>query len=257
MSLNDLEEAIIKGIINGYRENIVFRVSYNNFESKIIEYLLTVNVAQSLNAWNKEFTYQINLEYPAIKFIRNAFISSRDERDQSLSGIDALFEEYTTIRRSAHMPFRSAEGRIDIAITKEISEGVFSQAGIEIKGINQHYSGILDDIFRLVHAMDAKDSVGKNSIEACYAVFLLRLDRDEDIVSQNDLTKLTDKSIKKWKDQIAKVPISDELVLDLEAFIIESSSLEEVHVDPEWDDAYEIARQTGAVIGMLVKIKRK
>ena len=69
--MDDLEQYLFKGL----RKAIIkpnFSASFIDNKSSIVEYLLTVNVAQQLIDWNERYdnTYSLYLEYPTELFFK-------------------------------------------------------------------------------------------------------------------------------------------------------------------------------------------
>ncbi len=259
--VTQLEDSIKKGMEYGYTQNLILKSSFDNFQKKVREYLLTVNVAQNILKWNSSHSFIVHLEYPSKDFYKNAFLSTRDVYPPGLSGEDILFVQPETITRSTHAPYGKPKGLIDIAIMEERNEATYgnirSIVGIEIKAINQSRTKVIEDVNRLANSMITNDIVSENSIEVCYSVFVQRLDKDDQILTKAEIAKKKNKTVIKWTKHIAKKCIFNGLTLTLIPFDIEVSGLEDVaNMYDETDDASEVANATGAVIGFLIKIER-
>ncbi len=163
INLPNIEAVIKKGLMKGYKENILLQSSYNSFHSKVAEYLLTICIAQSLLIWNdnqnEHSRYKIFLEYPSKDFINNAFLSSK------LDSAPSVFNQ-KIVNRQNHKPFGKPKGRIDIVIAEENILHIHTKVGIEVKAINKTQKKIISDINRLVHAMVEEDNIGENNIIA-------------------------------------------------------------------------------------------
>ncbi|MDT3740741.1 MAG: hypothetical protein RO257_14715 [Candidatus Kapabacteria bacterium] len=259
INLPNIESAIKKGLMKGYKENILLQSSYNSFHSKVAEYLLTICIAQNLLIWNanqnEHSRYKIFLEYPSKQFINNAFISSKYIDNSTIFNMN---KEY----RLKHQPFGKQSGRIDIAISEEdIGENLgnpLSLIGIEVKAINQNYYLILSDIERLSQMILETDTIGQNNINAGYCIFLENMFKEKNLADNRTISLLKSKCLQKWNERITKFNCDHGIKITTEVFDVEKSAEEDVrqsHKEQESD--YEaVARDTGLVLGVLIKILR-
>ena len=129
----EVQGLIEQGLIQGYKQNIFFTQNYTDLQSRVIEYLIVVNVAQKLEPLSLRGVY-INLEYPLNEFYNNAF---------PLFIFEGGFFDQNYIKRKKHSPEDSKSKRIDIVLTSdstisgELGASQKSLIGIEIKSINQ------------------------------------------------------------------------------------------------------------------------
>jgi hypothetical protein len=163
MKQSEITDVIKKGLIKGYRENLLLLSSYNDFVDQVREYLLTVNVAQQLLEWNNQHLYKINIEYPVFSFYNNAFLAYYWD-------ITDIFNMSIIRREEGLSPTDKRYQKIDIAITQEQSGDNASThertlVGIELKGINKNETEIIRDAERMAKAMVLKDKSSENSIK--------------------------------------------------------------------------------------------
>lgn len=255
--LDDIKENIKKGLSNGYKQNVLLLSSDSNFLNEVREYLLTVNVAQQFLSWNEQNRYKIHLEYPVLHFYNNAFVDKRWETTDLLNF--GIIE-----RQSEHSPTNKLHQKIDIVITQEQNSSNYPAngrvlSGIELKGINVRDSEILDDAKRMCKAMMRADAISTNSIEFCFCGFLIRFDKDEDIVTDAFInTKITEVQ-NRW-DKICFILATDYPSLDftVEKFDIVNIPLELVIRNQQQleNDPSEIANETGIIVGYILTIKK-
>lgn len=265
MNIEKLETNIKDGMSYGYRQNLVLKTTYESFQSRIVEYLLTVNVAQYLLRWNQEFegyNYRVNLEYPSIQFFNNAFLSYKEIVDSNLTSQEQFFAGREIIQRKHHIPHRNLGGKIDIAITQEhhllySSNSEKSLVGIEIKAINQYVPKIIEDIERLIFAMINTDPVSENSIKISYVTFLERLDRDNEVLSKAEIENRKHELDLKWKNELKNLLNQQNIQIIHELFTVEETAIETIEKrHQEMESSYdEVALETGVVVGVLIKLK--
>lgn len=257
MEISELKQSIEKGIINGYKQNIHLLSSYNNFIDEVREYLLTVNVAQELLDWNKDYRYSIQIEYPILYFYNNAFLSHYWDMTD-------IFNIIQVARQLGHSPTDTLNQKIDIAITQEQLGSLASTqnrtlCGIELKGINKNTSEIINDLKRMSSAMILTDPISENSIEFSFCGFIKRFDKNENIVTSSYIQNVTTDEQNKWAEicnDLAK--IYSRLNFTVEHFPIESATLEMVSDRYNEDSDYsEVANDTGIIVGYLLTITRK
>lgn len=253
--MQNIEEYIIKGIRKAYSEDLQLHSVFDNFTHKIREYLLTVNVAQQLLEWNKQFEYKIYIEYPLKSFFDNAFVPCKFVGD-------SIFNQTILQRSIEHSGTKRLSQQIDLVITKEeINNSTFDRSivGIELKGINKPKSLILNDINRLGKSMIGKDNISENSIELCYSAFLKRFDKDKDIITKDSIEQKLSKESQKWEKECAILrKIYPALSFCVNAFEIKSIPVDSIvqHFE-ENSDIAEVAYNTGSIYGYLIKIERK
>jgi hypothetical protein len=256
--MKEIEDFIKSGMEKAYRECLVLKISWENLQSNITEYLFTINVAQYLIEWNEKsgWFYSINLEFDALTFLNDAFLSQKTVSDNP----NDIFSEQKFECRQNHSLTRT--GRIDIAINKSEYQQMYEQFRsiypIEIKGINQPQSEIFDDILRICELVSEQDSISENSIIKGFSVFIKRLDSENKIFTENDFTKKRDDYIKNLRQDIIDTFKYSNLNIDTEYFDIYKHSVEEYvnNSHGEEIDYSELKKNTGAVIGILVTISR-
>lgn len=237
----NIKDYIIKGAKNASLQLYLFNYHGESIPSKATEYLFTVNIAQELLNW-KEDTDEIHLEYAAKKFKRNCFT-----RIQRVLGKFQF--------RKKHTPLRS--GRIDIAIIRE-ERSVFA---IEIKAINGSNELIKKDLERLIDFLCATDSIGENSLEECYMVFFKRLDSLKKIYSETGYQGDLNREIINCQKILSSLQCIEEIDYLIETFDLDKTFHEKYDgvifdlIDEPM--ANEVAEETGALVGILVSLKRK
>ncbi|RLD56364.1 MAG: hypothetical protein DRJ01_15340 [Bacteroidetes bacterium] len=248
-----IEEYIKKGMEKAYRENLVLKTSFDELQPKIIEYLFTINIAQQLLKWNDEnsFLYSIHLEYDANKFLNDAFINKKIERDNN------ILSEQTIIERNLHKLSRNKYGQIDIAITKHennLLDQERAKFAIEIKAINQNEKKIKDDIIRLYEILAEKDNISDNSVEKGFLVFIERLDNSKKIAHENDYKDLKNNRLKHWHNILINEFGTYNVQADIECFNIYNCSVEDyIKKLPVEDISYnQLIDNTGFVTGFII-----
>jgi hypothetical protein len=275
INLKDIEDIIKEGAKKAYRDNLFLTGNYTDFQSRMIESLVVITIAQKLLDWAFPNYCQVHLEYPIKDFYNGAFpdiIWTQRE----------VFDPTQFVKRQNHNPIKvdsernddvkskeNKSGRIDIAITTEPSsgkEGAFfinpklkSLIGIEIKAINKSASEIENDFIRMANAVSLEDRISSNGIISCYCLFYRRLDNPKHINSKEEIDRLKvldkDKWSGKFNELIKSTPI---LKYDLEPIVISEGAVDGLadYYPPEEFDASEIAEMTGLVVCYLVKIYR-
>src|SRR5690606_15574240 len=71
--LNEIEEILVRSAKYSYEENLRFTYQSNDFNSRMIEYLVVVNIAKNLYNWAWDRFIQVQLEYSVINFYNGAF----------------------------------------------------------------------------------------------------------------------------------------------------------------------------------------
>ncbi len=261
MNIPELENALKMGANDAYRLNISALVTYNRFQSKMIESLIQVKIFERLDSWNHDIEdrgYRIFLENNSKTFLEKAFPAYIVRIPENEDNIYAELDVRNRIYRGDHFPKRGTKGRIDIVIsTNNENDEEYSKVGIECKAINQYSKKIIADIDRLAHAMAEKDpNVGENQLEICYCVFIERLDTDPEILALGDIDAKKQKCLQKWNEGIGAMPSYQNIITTPELFDIEIGAVENV-LAPEGEDAALVAAQTGTVVGVLIKIERE
>ncbi len=275
INLKDIEDIIKEGAKKAYRDNLFLTGNYTDFQSRMIESLVVITIAQKLLDWAIPNHCQVQLEYPIKDFYNGAFpdiIWTQRE----------IFDPSKFIKRQNHNPIKvnskwnddvkvkeNKSGRIDIAITTEPSsgkEGVFfinpqlkSLIGIEIKAIIKSAAEIENDFIRMANAVSLEDRISSNGIISCYCLFYWRLDNPKHINSKEEIDSLKvldkEKWFSKFNELIKSTPI---LKYDLDPLVISEGAVDGLadYYPPEEFDASEIAEMTGLVVCYLVKIYR-
>lgn len=236
---------IIAGLNSAYFENLALCDPDTDVQTKVTEYLFTVNVAQKLLELKRDgglVNTAIKLEHDAGEFINGAF---------------PRFKLNPQRIRCQHVPVRN--GRIDISILRKSNMEIRSTYGIEVKGINPSTDLIKKDLKRLAHAMEERDIIGTNSICKCYCAFIRRLDTEEELYSEPDidlrLVKLKSEIISEYSKAISGF---SKLHLCVELDIIYSSTCHDYanNIPYEYTDYEEAVESTGAAIGVIIVIAR-
>ncbi len=275
INLRDIESIIKEGAKKAYRDNLFLTGNYTDFQSRMIESLVVITIAQKLLDWAFPNNCQIQLEYPIKDFYNGAFpdiIWTQRE----------VFDPSQFIKRQNHNPIKlnseviedvklieNKSGRIDIAITTEPSsgkEGAFfinpklkSLIGIEIKAINKNASDIENDFNRMANAVSLEDRISPNGILSCYCLFYRRLDNPKQINSKEEIEGLKVKDKDKWTSKFNELIKSNPTVkYELKPIIISESAVDGLanYYPPEEFDASEIAEMTGLVVCYLTKVYR-
>jgi hypothetical protein len=265
MNYEDLneEELIIKqGATKAYQQNIYFTGNNTNFQSRIIESLIVINIAQSLLEWAIKNNLCINLEYPIKHFYNGAF--PKMIWTKRVTSNPSKF-----LRRIEHNPKFNKSGRIDIVITKEPKtdvDGIYlkpsskSLFGIEIKSINNSIKDIKIDFLRMSYAVALQDDLTTNSIQAGYCLFYRRLDNPKKIYTEDEIEKIKVDDLLRWNQIFVDIlPHKQNIQFKNKQIVISEDSFEKLkgYYPPEEFDANEIAELTGLVVCYLVKITRK
>lgn len=253
----EIQELVLEGLKKGYGQNIFFTQNYSDLQSRVIEYLIVVNVAQKLEHFGVKNNVFINLEYSLNDFYNNAFPSFIFEGE--------IFAQQHKSRK-LHSPEDSKSKRIDIALTEEsrlAGEWFTTQKsliGIEIKSINQSDKKIKKDIERMAKAISLKDDISQNNIQACFACFFKRFDKDNTTLTRAEILKKTTAEKKKWEKHFEEI---EDTYPDLSFELIDTSIVnmpaEEFNIAPYGDDAdYEdFIANTGCINAYMIKIARK
>lgn len=245
--MEKLIEAIKQGVRNAYFENKALKTSYKSFDGEIVEYLITVNIAQSLYKWNAELghTYSIALEFDVEEFIKNCF-PYRVE----------LIDLWTTI---STIPDASAlkhddSGRLDIAIFKNENE---SYCPIEVKAINQNYDSIIEDVERIAKIIAKKDPSGiENTTECGFCIFLKYIGGEKRVSHSKGLESTKERIISEFGDRVKHLKSEFNCKINTEPFEIVKMNSNDVVNDPIIDEYSEAASETGSIFGVIVKIER-
>jgi hypothetical protein len=254
MKIDEITDTIKNGIKKGYGQNILLLSSYNDFIKQVREYLLTVNVAQSLLEWNVNHCYKIYIEYPILSFYNNAFppYTFKDN-------------EIRNYRKHDHSPTDKKYQKIDIAITCEENGSMGTSferscVGIELKGINKKDSEILKDIERLANAMLLQDKIDKNSILFGFCGFIKRFHKYNVLVTNSMIETTYENDRQHWLDVCNRLNSKYlDLLFSVDIFEIINTSCETVasiHKEKESDIAV-IANETGIVSGGILTVQRK
>lgn len=254
----EIRGIIIKGMCEGYQQNLKLLSSQNDFHDNIQEYLLTVNVAQMILQWNKNHEYNIRIEYPLRHFYNNAFPSNKPIGDDIFS-MDYMY------RLLSHSPTWRHNSKIDLVITEgRISTNpVYDESvlvGIEIKGVNKRESEIKKDLNRLSKALLLKDPISDNSIQFCFCSFLLRLDKDDELIEADEVDLKINIASAYWEEICASYGSKfSKLTYAMETYKVQEVTGEDVkNLFNEYeDDISDVASATGVVRGVMITIKRK
>lgn len=259
--MTDLEQNLKEGLRNGYNQNQVLHTSFIDNETSIVEYLLTVNVAQQLIEWNskKNYDYSLYLEYPTEKFFKNAFVPYMEVGD-GLFDNEIIHPEVTKSLRD-NEDIRT--GRIDLVVCKEklgYSDFKESLVGIELKGLNPSLEKVIEDIDRLVLAIEMSDTDKKfeNSIQSGYCLHIKKLGGDKRLSTKDTLEKAMAKSIENLKKVIGEKAKKTSAKIDVVTDIVSIKTKEDFDKQGNKEDvtADEVAEGTKIVFSVLIKITR-
>ena len=153
-------------------------------------------------------------------------------------------------------------GRIDLAVCKaNFGTWDFKESlmGIELKGINPNLNRVVEDIMRLVLAIEMKDDTFGNSIKAGYCLYVKKLGGDKRLSTKEALVKAMSKSIENLEKVIkAKVKTSTANIEVLKE-IIEIKTKEDFEKmgNREEITSNEVAEETKIAYSVLIKITRQ
>jgi hypothetical protein len=244
--LDQIEQCIQKGVDKGYFQELAFTGCGNAFEADITEYLFTVNVAQQLleakqaNRWN---SHSICLEYSADQFKANAFplFLLQPRRD----------------RRPDHASIRA--GRIDtVVLHSPLRNHWRSFVGIELKGINPQLDLVIDDLRRLADAMLATDPIAPNSIERGYCAFVLRLYNGREALEADEIReniRARRAALERAVTDALRNTIGIEVSIDVWEIWVRGATQEAESIPEDLWEYGDIARETGGVIGVLIRLR--
>lgn len=270
--MDNIEKYLMNGLRWGYKQNTILRTEYNDNSKSIIEYLLTINVAQALIEWNEKeahWCYAINLEYNVEEFLKNTFLPYRIEGGLFDSRIihpkiyDFLLEEKGKDIKDKEFRY----GRIDIAICKEnISFSGYKESisGIEIKGINPSTASVICDIQRLVKVMELEDNYFENSLKECYCLHIKILGGDKNLSKEDGLKNIKIRSLRELEKSIGESIDFASKKVDFQVISGDEDnfyfkSVKDFQFHPFKNDltTYEVGLETKIAYGVLIKIFRK
>jgi hypothetical protein len=245
--MEKLTEAIRQGVRNAYFENQALKTSYKSFDSSIVEYLITVNIAQSLFKWNAELGYihSIALEFDVGDFVKNCF-------PQRVEIID-LWSTIITTPESSTIQHNDS-GRLDIAIFKNQNESYFP---IEVKAINLNYDLIVEDVERIAKVITKKDLNGINNTACCgFCVFLKYIGGDKRVSHPAGLASCKNRIISEFKNRVKHLETQHSCKISADPFEICKKTNIDIVDNPLIKEYGEAAEETGSIFGVLVKIER-
>lgn len=255
--LNEVEELIKKGAKKAYDENVMMCYEHTEFKSRMVEYLVVVNIAQLLMNWALPKYLQVHLEYPLADFYNGAF--------PTLKWCGNSIFDTQLFFRNEHNPEKNKSARIDIAITSEpFNEGHYvepsykSLIGIEVKSISKQKDTILKDIRRLSNSLALNDEIDNNNIKACYSLFYRRLDNYKHVNSKKELDNKKENEINRWKLILNKFR-GEFKSLDylIEPIVVQESTVDDIinqFSNEDQLDYAEVAEKSGLVMCYLIKI---
>jgi hypothetical protein len=254
MEKEEIINSVERGLLKGYKENLLFLYDFNSLVRNVREYLLTVNVAQEL--YKIANGHKIKLEYPIKKFYNNAFTEATLKGD--------IFDLQFVSRSKNLSPKKTESSKIDIAICYDSNEGFLSEkerskVGIELKGINSSVNLIKKDLIRLCNAMILTDKISENSIVFCISGFIRRFDKDEKIIDEQFISFSKSKENEKWKKVFNDLGKTyNNLNFSIKEFDIERTTYEMIEAGHKAmeSDYYDIAIETGSVVGYIILIEK-
>jgi hypothetical protein len=245
--MEKLIEAIKQGVRNAYFENRALKTSYKSFDGEIVEYLITVNIAQSLYKWNAELghTYCVALEFDVEDFVKNCL-------PQRVDVIDLWTTIITNPEPSALK--HDDSGRLDVAIFKNQNE---SYCPIEVKAINQNYDSIIEDVDRIAKIISKKDPNGiENTTECGFCIFLKYIGGEKRVSHAQGLESTKERIVSEFGDRIKHLINKYNCKINTDAFEIEKIDSKDLAGNPTIGDYQMAASETGSIFGVLVKIER-
>lgn len=261
-NVQNIIKAIQLGLRRGYNQNLRFKNKFISFESKMTEYLLTVAVANELSEINNYGKLvNIEVEYSLCQFYNNAFPIGiwTNEND--------LFTSSEYIKREYEAD--PSKKRIDIAVMYDDNNGLINKYrslhGVEIKSVNTHYSGIINDLGRLSDSMITDfDRTGTNSIQSCYSAFIKSYsDNSKPTLKseiENNCKKIINFLDKKLNEKFRNQKIYKSLSYSIHTENIDSSSFEEYYEQnkhiPDFEIGWDPDSETGSVLGVIIEINR-
>ena len=256
--LYEVEDLIVKGLEKGHNQNLFFTQNYTDFQSRIIEYLITVNIAQSLEEYCFSRGLGVNLEYPIKDFYNGAFPSVKFPTE-------IFGGEFQT--RKDHNPVKNKSKRIDIAITSDpihnngySSSGWRSLIGIEVKPLNPTKKKVEEDVLRLAKALALTDKISENQILSGYACFFRRFDKDNQTLNQTQIDNCKKEELSKW-NKVFDSFSSDfpDLNFEIISKTLKESPVEKIEheLDPRFEDYQDYIDNSGLVVAYLIKVTHK
>lgn len=245
--MEKLIEAIKQGTKNAYFENKSLKTSYKSFDGEIVEYLITVNIAQTLYKWKEEqgHFHSISLEFDVEEFIKNCFPNRVH-----------LIDLWTTITA---IPYTSPlkhddSGRLDIAIFKNECE---SYCPIEVKAINQNYDSILEDVERITKIITKKSLIGiENTAAFGFCVFLKYIGGEKRVSHSIGLENTKERIIFEFGNKVKHLETKFNCKINTDPFEIIKMNSNDLLNNPLIDEYSEAASETGNIFGVLVKVER-
>lgn len=258
--MKSIENYLFEGLRQGYYQNQEFNVRYSDNELSIIEYLLTVNLAQKVDVWRKKENkmYSIFLEYSTNKFFRNTFLPYMLVGE----GIFDIELIHPTVTQNISDNAEIRTGRIDIVICDdEIGYGDHKKSliGIEVKGINPSHGEIFSDVNRLKLALEMNDPDNRfqNSLQVGYCLHLKLLGGNKVITNRKGLEAALEKSISNLKTALSSKYSFTRSNFEIfaKSFMIKGS--EDYKSDGELEyTADEVAEGTKIVAAVIIKLQR-
>ena len=257
---NEITTLIIEGSREAYKQNLYMTANPTSLQSRIIESLIVINVAQMLLKWAFTNNYQVELEYPMRDFYNGAFPTFKWGLNSGLP---------TTIWRKDHNPPKNKSKRIDIAIARMPLNGegeygnpsLMSLAGIEIKSIKKGDGLIVEDIHRLSAAINNDDpAVGQNTISVCYSLFFRRLDKEDATINKAEIAAKRTAETTKWNTHIGVFRTQyANLDYNLKEVTMAASPEEEIakYFNSEHFDYADVTDNSGLIVCYLAIIERK
>jgi len=262
LNTTSLEQHMITGLRKGYIQKQTLHAAYYDSDLNIVEYLLTVNVAQTLIDWNLEngMSYSLFLEYPTDNFFKNAFVP------YMIVG-DDIFDT-TIIHPLAAQQLDKREdirqGRLDLAVCQGavgMSDFKSSVVGIELKGINPRTEKVIEDIDRLVLALTMKDDKFENSIQVGYCLHIKKLGGNKRASAEKSLRNAMEGSIDKLRTFVSEhvASTSHGIQAELLSDVIDLTSSENFTSSADQEERWtydEVAERTNIVSAVLIKLTR-
>ena len=253
LDFDKIEKLIFEGAISAYIKNLNYSYQFTNYTTRMIEYIITVNVAEKLFSYVDIKNLKVHLEYPIRDFYNGAFP-------------DFVWDKFG-FKKGDYTPVDNPSGLVDIVITSDGEHGKYfretpysSIIGIEIKSINRTIPSIKKDIERMADAMVLKNKIDENNIKKGYVLFMRKLGSSNNLNSKEQLENKLEKDKKNWNNIISEYQNKYmKLLFEINSEEIFKTSNAEIvkEYPPEFFDYSDVADKTGVVISYLIKISRK
>jgi hypothetical protein len=248
------KEIAFKALSISYSESQLLRLSFDRNVTRLTEYFITVNLCKQLFKWNSKnnYQYKIEAEKETFEFYNNCFDCYRFKTEEQ------YFPDL--IYASSHENFLKnisaiRQGRIDIAISREIDSRNVSTSIIEVKSINPNLAKIKEDYNRIQQYLNADIPGFENSLQNGFIVFVKHINSLNKIQNKSDLDKLKESYLKRISKTLSSISYNN-IDYTIHTDYIENSPFENLSLDENEDDFNEIAYRTFSAFSVIIEIKR-